>query len=56
MSNIVCDGVAALVEEAGPRFSYKHLQDADDEKNVDHDANADDCNVVDVLVVKKKDM
>ena len=55
MRNIVCDGVSALVEEAGPRLSDEHLQDADGEKNVDQDADADDGDVVDVLVMRRRE-
>lgn len=55
MRNIVCDGISALVEEAGPRLSDEHLQDADGEKNVDQDADADDGDEVDVLVMRRRE-
>ena len=55
MRNIVRDGVSALVEEAGPRLSDEHLQDADGEKNVDQDADADDGDVVYVLVMRRRE-
>ena len=53
VGDVVRDGVAALVEEAGPRLSHEHLQDADGEEHVDQDADAEDCNVMDVLRVRK---